>query len=694
MEMIISEKAVNSLLENTSKYRLPNEIYNHLAKHFTSLGNNKAFPDEEKYSFDYQIIKERYEEIVNRLDELKIQFNDLDELRSMLSRLMTDCIRKEKPIRDILNKLCEKTVKGILYMPQETILFRCLLVDKVEPKKMPRIMPEDDYDNEYTFNDVEEKYLTNDVVMKRRFINSLVQGASYSLYQQSKNSFMDEIFRMDDELPKMYEAIVAINDFLLFQQEIKYKDKDNKFTAHVDVTLGSNGKKTKIEAQAILFPFLLIESFRGCCELFAAHGLPKEDVKKLKYIISKADYKTAEQWDMRFGVKLWQMLSKGIEDAVVIPNFISELSSMETSEFYSCVKEMLSNTKKGNEWHDELLSYCYQNVTYDDMPQDVTQTSDNMRAVISDDTQDDSFTIEELSNMNADDFFLKEYKGEQLVLPFDGSSHAYSDMQYIDYLQHNSVGKTLTTQYKNPQDYFNSLNDDEIFELFECTFYCGDDGSGFNYDKLNNFAVQIADKYPNIFNDEVIDREHVIPDIEIDSWHPQSKMFDNDIDSLSELMKISNDPQLLKKIIVEEAKKCFSLFIKNALTITENGLIYVERGIGIPNILSNKLDNYGDVQYYDYLNDYYEGNVGNCWAYRKDCGEAYDNSIRNSTEIILQGYTRCEDVNWVQTFAQDDYGESELTLNTDGLVEITNIYTRSRGKKVNLKANYPFVVRA
>lgn len=692
MEIIISENAVNSLLENTSKYRLPNEIYNHLAKHFTSLGNNKAFPDEEKYSFDYQIIKERYEEIVNRLDELKIQFSDLDELRSMLSRLMTDCIRKEKPIRDILNKLCEKTVKEMLYMPQETVLFRCLLVDKVEPKKMPRIMPEDDYDNEYTFNDVEEKYLTNDVVMKRRFINSLVQGASYSLYQQSKNSFMDEIFRMDDELPKMYEMIVAINDFLLFQQEIKYKDKDNKFTAHVDVTLGSKGKKTRIEAQAILFPFLLIESFRGCCELFAAHGLPKEDVKKLKYIVSKADYKTAEQWDMRFGVKLWQMLSKGIEDAVVIPNFISELSSMETSEFYSCVKEMLSNTKKGNEWHDELLSYCYQNVTYDDMPQDVTQTSDNMRAVISDDTQDDSFTIEELSNMNADDFFLNEYKGEQLVLPFDGDSSSYNYMQYIDYLQQNSVGKTLTTKYKTPQEYIDTLETPYLIWLARCYF---------------NEVQSYEDSGGFFENDGAVYELKML----VHNWNEIYDIgFNENIEKsdVRGLIHNSKNPELAIDIFSSYMKDVLGrMFVK--FLITKDGLIYVERAVQIPQIFNHSFKNNSgfDEELFYHLNSTYFGNVGVCWSFGVNNSDAYygdkayTNDIKNT--IILKGFTRFEDVDIIATVSLFFMNERELRLKKDGLVKITNMELQkntdendpySEYEYIGIKANYPFVVRA
>lgn len=396
MKIIINEDKYNSL---NNKYKLSSELYNNLSKHFTSLGNNEAFPSEKKYPFDYQIIKDRYVEIVDEFNSLNLPNTDRRNLTSLLSDLVTECSKIEKPNRDIFNKLCEKIIKETLYMPDDTILFRCLLTDRVEPKKQPRIMPEEDDEekNIYTFNDVNEIDLTNKEVLKRRFLNSLVQGASYCLLREALNNYKDELFKIDDNLPQLYHKIIALNDYLLFQKEVKIDEKNPQHTAYVDVTLKSNGNKTMIEAQGTIFPFLVMEAFRGCCELFVAHGLPN-DRNKMNYIIGKSDYMTAEQWDLRFGVKLWQMLSKGIEDTNVIPFFIDSISTINVDEFNSTMKEILSNTKKGNEILKSIIDDCYNSITYDDMPSDITTTTDNMRAVISD-NKEEFFTLDEIKKL-------------------------------------------------------------------------------------------------------------------------------------------------------------------------------------------------------------------------------------------------------------------------------------------------------
>lgn len=401
MKIVINEDRYNSL---NDKYKLSNELYHNLSKHFTSLGNNEAFPSEKKYPFDYQIIKDRYIDIVNEFNNLNIENTDIKYLASLLSELTTECSRIEKPNRDIFNKLCEKMVKEILYMPDDTIMFRCLLTDKVEPKKQPRIMPEEDGvgKNVYTFNDVDEIDLTNKEILKRRFINSLVQGASYTLFRQAFDEYQDEIFKIDNSLPKLYHKIIVLNDYLLFQREVRIDEKNPQHTAYVDVTLKSNGNKTMIESQATIFPYLVMESFRGCCELFASQGLPRNK-QKMQYIINKADYMTAEQWDLRFGVNLWKIISDGIKDTNIIPYFISELSTIETDEFNISMKEMLSNTKKGNDMKQSLISYCYNEVSFDDLPQDIDTTTDNMKAIISDDVKnEDFFTLDEIKNYKID----------------------------------------------------------------------------------------------------------------------------------------------------------------------------------------------------------------------------------------------------------------------------------------------------
>jgi len=268
----------------------------------------------------------------------------------------------------------------------------------------------------------------------------------------------------------------------------------------------------------------------------------------------------------------------------------------------------------------------------------------------------------------AKNILLNEYKGEQLVLPFDGNSHAYHDMQFMDYLQHNSVGKTLSTKYKTPQDYFNTLPDDELIEIFSADL------------------------------------------LDLSIWEDMQDLFDKEMDyddfnNLFDLINLSNNPNAAKDFIMNIIKERYLNFISE-LTVREDGLIYIEREVGIPNIKADRMffklqkyfRNQEDTQYYDFLNQMFKGNVGVCWAYMKGSGQAYDNMFGNKTLLTLQGYTRCEDVNWATTFEFQQYNEYELRLKDNGLVEITNISVKMpKGLDIqikNIKADYPFVVRA
>jgi hypothetical protein len=90
-----------------------------------------------------------------------------------------ECKKEEEPIRPQLEKLCENMVNSAFSIPEETVNFKCKLVGKIKPKNSMRILPEDnDFFDGYDFEDVDEAELTNKVILKRRFVNSLIQGLS------------------------------------------------------------------------------------------------------------------------------------------------------------------------------------------------------------------------------------------------------------------------------------------------------------------------------------------------------------------------------------------------------------------------------------------------------------------------------------------------------------------------------------
>ena len=334
--------------------KLPKFLFNIVSKHKTSLGNNEAFPPEEKYDFDYRILKERFNEVIGNSKEFYDGSDDSTNIGNSLNKLIKECKEIESNNRDNLINLCVKIVNDVLQIPEETVILDCKLVDVIKPKNKFRTMPEDNYDRTgYDFEDLIDIENFNKVILKRRLINSLVQGASYRCCELYKN-YIDEISSIDKRLPNIYKDIIRLNDLLLFIREEKISDDKPMQGSCVEVILGRSDEKSEIYSQGLIFPFLLNETFRGFFELFASHGLPK-DFKKANFIIKQADFLLAEPWDLRMGVKLWDLIIDSNSETKLFPYFFSNLCELSTDDFNGTLKEVFAKTKKGKNIISDML---------------------------------------------------------------------------------------------------------------------------------------------------------------------------------------------------------------------------------------------------------------------------------------------------------------------------------------------------
>ena len=343
----------SSLANVVNKRLLPQFLYKLVKTHSTSLGENEVFPTSDEYPFDYILLKKRFNEICDAIDELRLESLDEDYLMSELSSLITRCKELERPIRDTLEKICENAVNRLFAIPEETVNMHFKLVDKIKFKKAIRLRPESNDDIKYSFKDVADIDLSNKSIAKRRLVNSLIQGASY-IYGNIEGLYIEDLDRVNQELPRLYRRIRVINDYLLFTKKEEMSDDKPMQGSYVETHIGMHNERTTLKAQGIIFPLLLQESIRGLFELFSTHGLPK-DLEKAKYIIKKADFVLAEPWDLRFGVELWKMIFGGVEDTNMIPYMFTSLVKLPTDEFNLSIKEILSNTEKGNEIINSLM---------------------------------------------------------------------------------------------------------------------------------------------------------------------------------------------------------------------------------------------------------------------------------------------------------------------------------------------------
>lgn len=334
--------------------KLPKFLYDDIKVHKTSLGDNEAFPPEEDVPFDYKVIKKRFNDVCDVLMSLNIDFSDEVGLQARFSKSLKRCKEIERPFRDKLVKVCENFVNNSLGVPESTVIFKCELVDDIKPNKMYRLMPEDVTDRGFDFDNLTDFSNSSKSVMKRRLINSLIQGASYDCDKYGAKELRKELDSIHPQLYDLYNEISAINDYMLFIKKDDITDEKPNQGAYVEVLIGHNGEKAEINVQGLIFPYLLSESFRGFFELFASHGLPN-DISKANYIIRQADFLLAEPWDIRFGVGLWEILSEGIDNSRIIPYFFTTLCEMDADSFNENLKEIFANTKRGKEIRMSLI---------------------------------------------------------------------------------------------------------------------------------------------------------------------------------------------------------------------------------------------------------------------------------------------------------------------------------------------------
>ena len=198
--------------------KLPKFLFNYVIKHQTSLGNNLAFPPEDDYPFDYKILKQRLSDVDKETKEMFGENIDIHKAQDLLSRYLVKCQKIEEPIKEQLISICENTINKLFSIPKETIELNCKLIQKIQPNRPFRILPEEADKRDFVFADLNEMSDVNKVVLKRRFINALVQGASYRL-SQLIDLYINDFAKLNLELPHLYKKIITLNDYLLFNKK-------------------------------------------------------------------------------------------------------------------------------------------------------------------------------------------------------------------------------------------------------------------------------------------------------------------------------------------------------------------------------------------------------------------------------------------------------------------------------------------
>ena len=369
-------------------------IYSAAKEHNTSLGNNKALPQREDVSYEYIILKRRFKQVVEQIEKTFGHIPSVDEAEHLLSKLIVKTQKLEEPLRPQLEKLCEAVVTNVLSVPQETILLECNLVSEIEPEQEIRVLPEfDDEESGYDFSDVDEVTMANEAILKRRMVNSLVQGVSYLLMMDNFDN--TKLSEWSNELPQLYMQIIALNDYLLYSKQEKISDKNPMLGAYVETHLGKGDEKTVITSQGLIYPLLLQETFRGFFELFGSHGLP-DKTDAAMYVIKHADFIVAEAWDLRIGVPLWESIENccGTIESSIYPYIFSSIAELPIEDFNKTLQNIFLNTKSGKKFVDDIVHEVKHDKEYNLFKQDLERFNLE-KCVINDEENSDEGLLKE-----------------------------------------------------------------------------------------------------------------------------------------------------------------------------------------------------------------------------------------------------------------------------------------------------------
>lgn len=260
---------------------------------------------------------------------------------------------------------------------------------------------------------------------------------------------------------------------------------------------------------------------------------------------------------------------------------------------------------------------------------------------------------------------LKEYGGEQLVLPYDGDTRAYNYMQYVDFIKSLTKPGEITSNVHNIDEYYKkfNINSEALFDIgVNANFYDGYAREEFNDDEYEVFIDELEDKYGDIIYGE--------------NSNPLSVRY-----GIGEELSSEGFKYFANKLI-ESAKYEFSRMLGELFKYCVDGMLYMNRELVIPAALNRlESDNYNSL--YELLQHMYS-DLGYYWAYGIDTGCAYcaKRFEGGTSTVSLIAMTPIENVDMSETCALCGVGEHEVRLHDDTKIMLVGL--KIDGKEINI----------
>jgi hypothetical protein len=354
--------------------RMHPKLEKELLNQETSLGKHPIFPEGDENTFEQKIMGDRFNEVAKRYKTVH-STDSIDKGKAMLELfpLVKKTMQLEESHRKELEDLAVKIIREEFDMDESAVEIEATLTPNIDiegTKKNPTPIK-----TEMEFKNHDEIVQGKDEVYKRRFVNAMIQGASKKCNHMF-HMVQDELADLDPKLSNLYSKMMSTADYMYYIIP-DMENGVNGGVVRVEFPTKDN-PKVKIIAQAMVFPVLIHELVKGVMEILSAKGLPKK--KMGKFVIDKADYLSAEPWDMRIGPALWSRFTDAFdaEDFPLKHHVWSDLVVLPPKEFNPKMKEIMSGTKEGKKIIKDLIHEIKSDMQKDEFNETISKIDDDI----------------------------------------------------------------------------------------------------------------------------------------------------------------------------------------------------------------------------------------------------------------------------------------------------------------------------
>ena len=284
----------------------------------------------------------------------------LMQLMMTVMQSMQQIIGIQMRHKEDLEQLAIKLVKEEMGIPEGAMQFKAELVmqpmGKAEGMQSEPELPSEEEVEEF-MGDMETFNLERS---KRRFINSLIQGAAFKgghMYVLVSNELND----MDPRLLNLYGVSQALMEhaYWIFPDMEQMAGGGGGQMGQSEVDEETDPPTVK--AKAVTFPLLVHELVKGVYEIFGTHGLP-DDPRQQEMVLNAEDTLPAEIWDSRLGPIFWEKFMATYpmelfdEDKKHIQHYLfMRFSALDAKEFFRVANLILAGDPKGNKFIQDMV---------------------------------------------------------------------------------------------------------------------------------------------------------------------------------------------------------------------------------------------------------------------------------------------------------------------------------------------------